>query len=196
MGEVAAVDPIPGGVRFRTKVPLAGEMATGDSLAVNGVCLTVVAQTRDEVHFDVSPQTLKVTSLGVLKPASLVNLERPMRADGRMGGHFVLGHVDATGTIREIRTEGEFYWFRIGFPLSQAAYVIPKGSIAVDGISLTVAELREDDFDVQIIPYTWDCTNLRALRVGDPVNLEFDVVGKYVVRIAELAGVRVSGQDR
>jgi riboflavin synthase len=129
-----------------------------------------------------------VTTLGSLDVGSLVNLERPLRPDARMGGHFVQGHVDGTGRITALAPEGEFFRLAIGYPAALAPLFIPKGSIAVDGISLTVAALREGEFDVQIIPHTWTHTNLQASRVGDDVNLECDMLGKYVVRVAELAG--------
>jgi len=186
VGHVSGLEEMPGGIRIRIATPLAREMAVGDSLAHNGVCLTVVAVEGDDIATEVSPETLRVTSLGALRPGALVNLERPLRADSRMGGHFVLGHVDATGTIRVIAEEGEFRRIAISYPPHLAPLLIPKGSVAVDGISLTVAELRDGEFDVQIIPFTWDHTNLQGCRVGDPVNLEADVLGKYVVRVAEL----------
>ena len=186
VGHVSGLEEMPGGIRIRIATPLACEMAVGDSLAHNGVCLTVVAVEGDDIATEVSPETLRVTSLGALRPGALVNLERPLRADSRMGGHFVLGHVDATGTIRVIAEEGEFWRIAISYPPHLAPLLIPKGSVAVDGISLTVAELRDAEFDVQIIPFTWDHTNLKGCRVGDPVNLEADVLGKYVVRVAEL----------
>jgi riboflavin synthase len=186
VGAVAAVNAMPGGVRIRITASLAGEVAVGDSLAHNGVCLTVVETNGRDLVTEVSPETLRVTALGTLKPGSLVNLERPLRADSRLGGHFVLGHVDATGLVRAIAGEGEFYRFTIAYPRHVAALLIPKGSVAVDGISLTVAALRDDEFDVQIIPFTWEHTNLRAVRVGDQVNLEGDVLGKYVARAAEV----------
>jgi len=116
-----------------------------------------------------------------------------MRPDGRMGGHFVLGHVDCTGTLTAIRQDGEFWWITVGFEPAMAPYFIPKGSVAVDGISLTVAALRDGEFDVQIIPFTIDHTNLQASRAGDGVNLEVDVIGKYVLRVAQLAGMWPAG---
>jgi riboflavin synthase len=118
-----------------------------------------------------------------------VNLERPLRADARLGGHFVQGHVDATGTLDDIRRDGDSFWLTIGYPASLAPYIVRKGSIAVDGISLTVAGLDDHRFDVQIIPYTWEHTNLRLARPGNILNLECDILGKYVVRVAELAGL-------
>jgi riboflavin synthase len=186
VGRVAGLEEMPGGIRIRIATPLAREMARGDSLAHNGVCLTVIDVSGDEIATEVSPETLRVTSLGALRPGGLVNLERPLRADSRMGGHFVLGHVDATGRITAIAEEGEFWRVTMTYPPQLAPLLIPKGSVAVDGISLTVAALREGEFDVQIIPFTHEHTNLRAARIGDPVNLEADVLGKYVVRVAEL----------
>jgi riboflavin synthase len=186
VGRVAAIAEMPGGVRISIATELAPSLGVGDSLAHNGVCLTVVAADGERVATEVSPETLRVTSLGALHPGALVNLERPLRADSRLGGHFVLGHVDATGTVAAIAREGEFYRIAITYPPHLAPLLIPKGSVAVDGISLTVAQLRAGEFDVQIIPFTWDHTNLQASRVGDPVNLEADVLGKYVVRVAEL----------
>ena len=132
--------------------------------------------------FDVSPATLRVTTLGDLQPFSLVNLERPMAADGRFGGHLVQGHVDATGSIEALEKDGEFYWLTVAFPRELAPYFISKGSVAVDGISLTIADLQEDRFKIQIIPHTWQHTNLQGARPGTRVNLECDLVGKYVMR--------------
>jgi riboflavin synthase len=188
VGQVRAVEPIAGGVRLAITTPLAPQLAVGDSLATNGVCLTVVDATPDAVAMEVSPETLRVTSLGDLEVGTLVNLERPVRPDGLMGGHFVQGHVDATGRVLGVVAEGEFWRFSFSYPPELAALFIPKGSVAVDGISLTVAALREQEFDVQIIPHTWEHTNVQAYRVGDRVNLECDMLGKYVVRVAQLAG--------
>jgi riboflavin synthase len=190
LGEVAEVKPTPGGLRLRLTSGMAPELSAGDSLAVNGVCLTVVSADADGIHADVSPETLRVTSLGALKRGAVVNLERPLRADARLGGHFVQGHVDATGTLEEIRQDGDSYWITVRFPPLLAPYIVRKGSIAVDGISLTVAGVDDRLFDVQIIPFTWEHTNLRALKTGDHVNIECDILGKYVVRVAELAGMQ------
>jgi riboflavin synthase len=121
-----------------------------------------------------------------------VNLERPMKADGRLGGHFVLGHVDGMGTVEEIRAEGDAQWLTVSFPEELAPLLIRKGSVAVDGISLTVAGLGSGRFDVMVIPFTWQHTNLRGLKVGARVNLECDMVGKYVARAAELAAIKTS----
>ncbi len=160
-------------------------LAPGDSIAVNGVCLTAVGVGADGFEADVSPETLRVTTLGGLGEGTLVNLERPLRADGRLGGHFVQGHVDGVGRVAAIVAEADFHRIAISFPPSMAASIVPKGSIAVDGISLTVASLDAGSFDVQIIPYTWEETNLRAAAAGDAVNLECDIIGKYVARAVE-----------
>src|ERR687896_549648 len=136
LGEVAEVKPTPSGFRLRLTTAIATDLSPGDSLAVNGVCLTVVAADSDGVHADISPETARVSSLGSLKRGALVNLERPLRADARLGGHFVQGHVDATGTIEEIRQEGDSYGFTVKFPPLLAPYIVRKGSIAVNGISL------------------------------------------------------------
>ena len=186
VGIVRGRRPIAGGIRLEIESALVGELAIGDSLATNGVCLTVTARDGGLVCADVSPETLRVTSLGVAFPGARVNLERPLRADARLGGHFVQGHVDGTGEVQEVRTEGEFYRIGIAYPRELAAYLILKGSVAVDGISLTVAALADGRFDVQIIPHTWTHTTLSTTPVGAIVNLEADLIGKYVVRLAAL----------
>lgn len=191
LGRVAEAKGTGSGVRVRIRTELAPELSPGDSLAVNGVCLTVNVVDGGEVHADVGPETARLTTLGSLHREQAVNLERPLRADGRMGGHFVQGHVDGTGTIDEIRTEGEARWLTVSFPPALAPYFVRKGSIALDGVSLTVAGLGETKFDVMIIPFTWEHTNLRTLRVGDRVNLECDMIGKYVARAMELSEIAV-----
>jgi riboflavin synthase len=187
IGEIAEIKPTPSGVRLRMATDLAHELTPGESLAVNGVCLTVVASNGDGMHVDVSPETLRVSSLGSLKRGDVVNLERPLRADARIGGHFVQGHVDATGTVEDIRQDGDFWWLTVLFPPSLAPQIVRKGSIAVDGISLTVAGVDDRRFDVQIIPFTWQHTNLHKMKVNDPVNIECDVLGKYALRALDLA---------
>jgi riboflavin synthase len=187
---VRALVPEGGGQRVTIETPLAAELAPGDSVATNGVCLTVVTCDAASWSADVSPETLRVTALGLLEPGSLVNLERPLAVGSRLGGHFVQGHVDGTGRIASVTPEGEFYRIRVSFPPGLAAYFIEKGSVAVDGISLTIASLGEAAFDVQIIPHTWAATTLRAARPGSIVNLECDMVGKYVLRGLSLGTVR------
>lgn len=186
VGTLSEVKGTGGGFRVRIHTPLASQMKLGDSLAVNGVCLTVILIDGEHVLADVGPETARVTTFGSLQRGQSVNLERPLRFDGRMDGHFVLGHVDGVGTIEDARPEAESHWLTIGFPPALAPYFIRKGSVAVDGISLTVAGLGERQFDVQVVPYTWANTTLKLLRAGDKVNLECDMVGKYVVRAMEL----------
>jgi len=193
IGELIERKATSGGVRLRLASPLADELSPGDSLAVNGVCLTVILAENGEVHADVGPETMRVTTLGAIERGSALNLERPLRADGRLGGHFVQGHVDAIGHIEDLRGDENFHWLTIGFPSHLAPFLVHKGSIAVDGISLTVAGLGVDRFDVQVVPYTMTHTNLARAEIHDRVNLEVDMVGKYVVRAAELAGLTLTG---
>lgn len=186
VGTLTEVKGTGGGFRVRIHTALSAELKVGDSLAVNGVCLTVILIDGDHVLADVGPETSRVTTLGTLQRGQDVNLERPMRMDGRLDGHFVLGHVDGVGVIEEIRAEGESRWLTIGFQPALAPFFIRKGSIAVDGISLTVAGLGERQFDVMVIPFTWGNTTLKTLKKGDKVNLECDMIGKYVSRTLEL----------
>lgn len=195
VGTVAELKTAAGGFRIRIRTDLASVLSPGDSLAVNGVCLTVIAAESGEMHADIGPETARVTTLGALRHEQRVNLERPMRADGLFGGHFVQGHVDATGTIDDIRPDGDSYWLTIRFPALLAPYIVRKGSITVNGISLTVAGVDDRRFDVQIIPYTWEHTNLHLAKAGDVVNLESDILGKYVVRVAELAGFTTKAKE-
>ena len=185
VGEIADLRERSAGLRVRVATELAPHLAAGDSLAVNGTCLTVVTLHRDAVEMDISPETMRVTSLGRLAAGRLVNLERPMRADARFGGHFVSGHVDAVGYVAAVRPEGESHRLTFTFPAAFTPNIVPRGSIAVDGISLTVARVERERFDVQIIPFTWAHTNLRILEPGDGVNLEWDILGKYVLRAVE-----------
>ena len=187
VGHVEDLAPSASGVRLRVRTALGAEMRAGESLAVNGVCLTVVASDAGAVCADVGPETARVTTLGSLGVGRLVNLERAVRADGRFGGHFVQGHVDATAEVKAIREEGDAHWITISFGDEIASSFIPKGAVAVDGVSLTIADLRRSEFDVMIVPFTWDHTNLHALRPLDRVNLEGDMIGKYVARAAQLA---------
>jgi len=176
------------GVRLSVRTELAAELADGESLSVNGVCLTVAQREADAFVADIGPETARVTTLGGLESGQLVNLERAMRADGRFGGHFVQGHVDGLGVVREVREDGDAHWLQVSFMPALAPYFVSKGSVCVDGVSLTVAALDGDHFDVMIIPFTWSHTNLSGLRSGATVNLECDVVGKYVARAAQLFG--------
>jgi riboflavin synthase len=193
VGELIERKATSGGFRLRIAAPIAQELSGGDSVAVNGVCLTVILADSNQFQADVGPETIRVSTLGALEPRSRLNLERPLRADSRLGGHFVQGHVDAIGHVEELRPDADFHWLTVSFPSVLAPYIVHKGSIAVDGISLTVAGLGTDRFDVQVVPYTMSHTNLGALRIRDRVNLECDMVGKYVVRAAELAGLTLHG---
>ena len=155
----------------------------GDSIAVNGVCLTVIRMDKDHFTADVMPETLRRSNLGQLKTGSKVNLERAMAADGRFGGHIVAGHIDGTGTIRSMQPEGNAVLVTISAAPELLRYVVEKGSIAIDGISLTVAAVDGEGFSVSTIPHTVAQTNLSQRRRGDPVNLETDVVGKYIEKL-------------
>jgi len=187
VGEIVAVETHAASQRLHVRTSLAGELAPGESLALNGVCLTMTESDGGVAQADIGPETARVTTLGALQRGQKVNLERAMRADSRFGGHFVQGHVDGTGIVRGIRPDGDAYWLSIEFDLSLAPYLIAKGSVAVDGVSLTVAALDESSFDVMIIPFTWEHTNLSALAPGAPVNIECDMIGKYVARAASIA---------
>lgn len=191
VGEIAEVTPVDAGYTLRIATAIAADLQRGESVAVNGVCLTVVEIKSGSFSAEIGPETAKVTSLGGLKPGALVNLERAMPANGRFGGHIVLGHVDGTGTIQSIRPEADFWWVTVNYPAALAPYLIHRGSVAIDGISLTIATLEKATLEVQIVPFTWSHTNLRALRAGDRVNLECDMVGKYVLRAMEFMGQKV-----
>lgn len=155
----------------------------GDSIATNGVCLTVVSMTDDSFSADVMAESLRRSSLGTLQGGSLVNLERAMAANGRFGGHIVSGHIDGTGTIASQKREDNAVWVKIKTPAPLLRYIVEKGSIAIDGVSLTVAAVTDTDFSVSIIPHTGAQTILLGKKPGDPVNLECDVIGKYVEKL-------------
>lgn len=155
----------------------------GDSIAVNGVCLTAIDITPDSFAADVSGETLRRSTLGNLSGGAPVNLERAVTVSTRLGGHIVQGHVDATGKFLGATQSGDFWTVRVGFPREISKYLIYKGSVAVEGISLTVANLTDDSFEIAVIPKTWKQTNLHALKTGDAVNLEADMIAKYVERI-------------
>ncbi len=183
IGQIVAVRDTASGRTMTIAASLGDPWVEGESVAVNGVCLTVQAA-RDEVfEAHVSPETLRVTTLGRTRPGQGVNLERPLKADGRIGGHFVLGHVDGIGTVRRVEPQGESFWLDIDIPAALLPLVVLKGSIAIDGISLTVARLTGTTVGVQIVPHTWTHTQLASARPGDGVNVEVDVIGKYVQRL-------------
>ena len=186
LGTVAALDATPDGVRLTVQTRLAGELGPGDSIAVNGVCLTAVDIAPDAFTADVMQETLRRSSLGEAAPGRPVNLELALRADARLGGHIMQGHVDGLGTVREIREDGFARWVTVAAPPDLLRYVVEKGSIAVDGISLTVAAVDEESFSVSLIPETLARTTLGEARPGAPVNLEVDVMAKYAEKL--LAG--------
>ncbi|MFJ8012421.1 riboflavin synthase [Streptomyces sp. NPDC096339] len=184
LGEVVAVEELEEASRFRLRGPVVTEDAKhGDSIAVNGVCLTVVETGDGEFTADVMQETLNRSSLGALTKGSRVNLERPMALGGRLGGHLVQGHVDGTGEILS-RTPSE-HWeiVKVALPANLSRYVVEKGSITVDGVSLTVVEAAADWFTISLIPTTLALTTLGIKQPGDPVNLEVDVLAKYVERL-------------
>ena len=159
----------------------------GDSICVNGVCLTAVEVRKTSLTFFLSYETLKRSSFYLIRVGDFVNLERALKLSDRLGGHILQGHVDSTTKITGIKKEGESFRFNFALPKSYAHLLVEKGSVGVDGISLTVASLSSDAFSVAVIPHTYENTNLKYKRVGDLVNLEFDVLGKYVERIMELS---------
>ena len=183
IGRIEQVTSADSGRHVRIAAPFAASLKAGESVAVNGVCLTVADA--DAATFDavISPETLRVTNLLTISEGRLVNLERPLAADGRLGGHFVLGHVDGTGRVMELRPDGDCHWLAVEIPRALAPYMVPKGSIAIDGISLTIASLDDTRVGVQIVPFTFEHTAVSAWSVGDAVNLEVDVLGKYVVNL-------------
>lgn len=168
-------------------------LKTGDSVAVNGVCLTVTAQDSGGFTADVMHETLNRSSLGALAPGSPVNLERAMAADSRFGGHIVSGHIDGTGTIRALRRDDNAVWYTVSAAPSLLKYIVEKGSIAIDGISLTVAAVDDASFSVSIIPHTAASTILGTKRPGDTVNLETDLIGKYVEKLLTFRDQPASG---
>ena len=190
-GELLALERSAAGARLTLRAPLiAGDIRLGDSVAVNGCCLTVTRREGGTLAFDLLDETLARTNLGVLAPGAPVNLERALAAHARLGGHFVQGHIDTTSPILAFEQVKADHRLEIALPKEFARYVAFKGSIAIDGISLTVAEVRAESFVVWIIPHTFAVTNLRAKKAGDLVNLEFDLLAKYVERLlaAERSG--------
>jgi riboflavin synthase alpha subunit len=188
VGRVASADTAGEGGRIRITSPLAAELRPGDSIAVNGVCLTAAAVQDGTFDADLSPETRRVTTLGSAAPGRRLNLERPLRADARIGGHFVLGHVDGVGRVVSVTPQGDCLWLELDGPSALAPCLISKGSIAVDGVSLTIAALSGDRISIQLVPFTIAHTALGDLRPGDAVNLEGDVLGKYVVRLLAQRG--------
>lgn len=184
-------------LRLGIEVPgsMAGEGTLGESIAINGCCLTVVEFTETQWQFQAGEETLSRTNLGTLQIGDQVNLERSLRADARLGGHFVLGHIDGQGTIARIDRDGE--WVRMVFdiPTELARLMVSKGSVAVDGVSLTLVDVAPTSFSVALIPHTLEVTTLGQRRVGERVNLEADMLGKYVLKLLGNMNLGVEGND-
>jgi riboflavin synthase len=182
-GEVLRLEARGAQAMLELAVPFAADLAPGDSVAVNGCCLTVTAHSDTSARFDLLAQTLSLTSLGSLVAGSRVNLERALRATDRLGGHFVQGHVDATGTLVDLSAHGQDHRFEVSLPATIHRYCIPQGSLAVDGISLTIAELTAHSATFWITPHTLAHTHLLTARPGQLLNLEADLLAKYVERL-------------
>jgi riboflavin synthase len=181
--------PDSSGARIRVQAgPLIKGLAKSGSIAVNGCCLTAVDISGKSFAADLSGETLRRTSLGAMKPGTRVNLERPLTAMKELGGHFVQGHVDGVGRVARLESEGASWWFGVQVPADLAHYIAMKGSIALDGISLTVAAWHAGIVETAIIPFTYEHTNLSSLKVGDPVNIECDILAKYVERLIDTRG--------
>jgi len=184
LGQIVSIDRLEQGKRLIVSGNIVtGDLQNGESVAVNGVCLTALDVTPDSFAADVSPETLSRTTLGDLSVGSRVNLERAVTPSSRLGGHIVQGHVDGRGTFIGADDQGDFRTVRIGFPLEIAKYLVFKGSVAVEGISLTIASLADNYLEIAVIPKTWEATNLSTLNTGDAVNLEVDMIAKYVERL-------------
>jgi riboflavin synthase len=193
LGTIESLTMNTDGGRVTIHTPsLAGSLAVSKSIAVNGCCLTIVSVDDDKFSADLSGETLRKTSFGAasgaLKKGARINLETPLTAGKEFGGHFVLGHVDAAGRVTHLTPEGENWWYGIAVPEELERYVVPKGSITVDGISLTIARWQNHIAEIAVIPYTYEHTNIRDRKAGDAVNLEFDILGKYVERYLQARG--------
>lgn len=182
-GEVAAMNPVATGAELWIRAPFAGEVAIGESVAVNGACLTVTEERGGAMRFDLLHETLRLTNLGDLRPGDPVNLERSLRVGDRLSGHFVQGHVDTCAEVLAYEPVGQDHRFEVALPPDFAPLVVHKGSICVNGISLTIAGLDDDRITLWIIPHTHAVTNLRAVRSGTRVNLEFDLLAKHLARL-------------
>ena len=186
LGSVAEIRDEAPGCRLIIREPrIAAETKVADSISVNGCCLTVVDVSRDTFAFQAGPETLVRTNLGQLKPGSPVNLERALAVGGRLGGHFVSGHIDGQGQLIERKDHGDWSFFSFSVPKSLAMQMASKGSIAIDGVSLTIVDSEPERFSVALIPFTLAVTTLGALKPGDKVNLETDILAKYVQRLVE-----------
>ncbi len=184
VGQVVAIETLRRGSRLRIRAERVTEgLEAGESVAVDGVCLTALEVARREFSADISPETIARTNLSFFKIGTLVNLERPLAVGQRLGGHFVQGHVDGIARVLRVVPEGEFLRMSFTIPEGLAGYLVPKGSVALNGVSLTVADLQEDSFDVQLVPHTLERTNLAASGRAEVLNVEVDILGKYVARL-------------
>jgi len=187
VGEVARLERRGAGARLRVKASKVS-LGVGDSVAVEGVCLTATSVGDGYFEADVSAETVAATTLGSVRPGEAVNLELPTPAGAPLGGHFVQGHVDGVGTVKELRRSGEGYALRVAVPPGIGRYVVEKGSVAVAGISLTATDVSDDEFGAAVIPHTYENTTLKHRRPGSRVNVEVDVIAKYVERLAARGG--------
>lgn len=186
IGTVESVKSTGGSVRLRIHAPKsAAELHISDSVSINGVCQTVISQSHSSFEVEAVEETLRKTTLGMLKEGNPINLELPLKFNERLAGHMVLGHVDTIGTITKIEPRESSWMFTISFPPSFTRYIVPVGSVAIDGVSLTVAELEENQIRVSIIPHTREHTVFKFRREGDNVNIEFDIIGKYIGHLLE-----------
>jgi riboflavin synthase len=186
LGTIESLQLHSDGGRLTVHAPsVAPHLAVSNSIAVNGCCLTIVSKDHEHFSADLSGETIRKTSFGELKPGMRINLEQPLTAGKEFGGHFVLGHVDTVGRVTRLEPEGDNWWYGVEVPESFARYIVPQGSITIDGISLTVARWNNRIAEIAIIPFTYEHTNVRDKKIGDPVNLEGDVLGKYVERYLE-----------
>lgn len=184
LGKIASLEKHAGGAKIKISAKIVTENTNeGDSISVNGVCLTALNIKNDSFTADVSQETLNRSTLGSLRIGSNVNLERAVTPSTRLGGHIVQGHVDACGKFLQASQDGDFWTVRVSFPKEIGQYLVYKGSVSVEGISLTIANLADEYFEIAVIPKTWELTNLSSLKSGDEVNLEADVIAKYVERI-------------
>ena len=188
VGEVIEVVPYGGGRKLTVRASFSDQLVPDESVAINGACQTVIANDASSFQVIAIEETLRKTNFGLLDAGMPVNLERAMQANARLDGHFVQGHVDATGTVKSIEQEETNWLVQVEFPGSYSPYLIPVGSITLDGISLTVARLEGHTLTVAIIPHTWEHTNIATWKPGTSVNMEFDMIGKYVVRWLDVHG--------
>jgi riboflavin synthase len=185
-GVIDALEQSAEGGRLRVRVPeLAPQLSISGSIAVNGCCLTIIEKTADSFSADLSGETLRCTAFGEMKSGARVNLERPLTAGKEFGGHFVQGHVDGVGRVTRLAPEGDNWWLGVRLPEEIERYVAMKGSIAIDGISLTVAALHDGIAEIAVIPFTYTQTNIRGMRAADAVNIECDILAKYVERMLD-----------